>query len=119
MFGGRTQEGRRLGDVWALSTSTWSWRHVPSIGSAPSPRWGAAAAMWGDSLVVFGGTGASALLNDVWLLDISESEVSATLAQQCSLVLFGSTWPVRERGGYWLARAGTRVLIIAPAAAQH
>ena len=75
MFGGRTAEGRRLGDVWSLSTATWTWQHVPSIGSAPSPRWGAAAAIWDFSLVIFGGTGTTALLNDLWLLDISEDQV--------------------------------------------
>ena len=56
-------------------TGAWTWRHVPSIGSAPLPRFGAAVAMWGPQLVVFGGNSATGLLNDVWTLDIDEKEV--------------------------------------------
>ena len=48
---------------------------MPSIGSAPLPRFGAAVAMWGPQLVVFGGNSATGLLNDVWTLDIDEKEV--------------------------------------------
>ena len=75
IFGGRTQEGRRLSDVWALETGAWAWRHVPTIGTTPSPRWGASAAVWGALLVVFGGTGTSSFYNDVWTLDLAQTDV--------------------------------------------
>lgn len=88
MFGGKTQEGRRLGDVWAMNTTSWTWRHVPSIGSAPSPRFGAAVGMWGPQLVVFGGNSASGLLNDVWTLDIDEHEVRAACHQRMNNVVY-------------------------------
>ena len=79
MFGGKTQEGRRLGDVWAMDTASWAWHHIPSIGSAPVPRFGAGVGMWGCQLVVFGGNSATGLLNDVWTLDIDDHEARARL----------------------------------------
>ena len=70
LFGGRNQDGRRLCDVWALDIATWTWARVPTMGAVPSPRHSAAAVCHAGRLVVFGGSGVEARLNDVWTLQL-------------------------------------------------
>jgi hypothetical protein len=85
VFGGEAATGP-LGDVWSrpgiiaagqtVTTTPYRWVQVFPTGTAPSARYGHAAAYDGVSnhMIVFGGgTSSTACLNDVWLLDDANS----------------------------------------------
>ena len=74
LYGGRNQEGRRLNDVWTLSTTAWAWERVPTIGAVPPQRSGAAAACHRGRLVIVGGSGNDSGLNDTWVLDLLSAQ---------------------------------------------
>jgi len=75
VYGGRSQEGRALGDLWAWRLETadarggWRQLHVHG-GVAPSARSAPATALASDTLYVFGGSAGSERAEDVWALDL-------------------------------------------------
>ncbi len=85
LFGGLDASGAYLNDVWALSGSAFHWSPVNPTSGPPPARSGQAATF--DSLhqrmTIFGGTDASGVLNDTWVLHapgIPEFGCTATLA---------------------------------------
>jgi len=79
VFGGRSQEGAALGDLWAwnpaASNAHDGWQQLHPLGrTAPSERSAHTAALVANALYLLGGTdGAGAEpLNDLWRLDLRE-----------------------------------------------
>lgn len=97
MFGGCNHEGRRLNDVWVLSTETWAWSRVPTMGAVPTARHSAAAVFHDGHLVLFGGSGAYASLNDVWML-----ETGVDMPAWRQLVTGGTGLSLRHSPGHCL-----------------
>ena len=60
-------------DVFALNTSTLSWREIKVVGEIPPGRVGHSATMIGPNIVLFGGGSSGVIYEDVWLLDTVRS----------------------------------------------
>lgn len=76
VFGGRTQEGRDLGDLAALQLDTFRWFTFQNMGPSPSPRSGHSMCVYGSKIHVFGGEPTVKSSNDdelslVYVLDTS------------------------------------------------
>ena len=61
IFGGRSQEKKRLNDVHFLDTETWTWHRAVTEGAVPVPRCSAAAVIMEGQLILFGGSAAGGL----------------------------------------------------------
>ena len=62
-------------DTWSFNLPTRTWTRC-ATSAGPSPRFGHAAAVmeswaYGPVMVVFGGLGASAVLNETWMLSLT------------------------------------------------
>ena len=82
VFGGRSGERKRLNDIYVLDMSSenrseWAWSKPNVEGNPPSPREHAHMSMWGDQVVVFGGSSSGARLNDFFVFDLETSTWSA------------------------------------------
>lgn len=55
VFGGRSAEKRRLGDVYVLDLDNWAWSRAGCNGVVPAPREEAAAVYYAGHMLVFGG----------------------------------------------------------------
>ena len=58
IFGGRSQEKKRLNDVHFLDTETWTWHKAVTEGAVPVPRCSASAVIMEGQLILFGGSAA-------------------------------------------------------------
>ena len=58
IFGGRSQEKKRLNDVHFLDTETWTWHKAVTEGPVPVPRCSASAVIMEGQLILFGGSAA-------------------------------------------------------------
>ena len=110
LFGGRCPCGVAFNDLWQFSLTHQVWRKVKmieSVGSAPSPRYGHAAAVIGVDMFVFGGFNNSKTFSTVelWrfnMISISWSLIVATnpsppLDHSCSYTATSHT------GMLWIA----------------
>lgn len=69
LFGGADASGTSLGDTWGWSGSAWTLLSSGGGSTEPSARSAAAATEDGaGDVLIFGGSGASGLLNDTWSL---------------------------------------------------
>jgi hypothetical protein len=69
LFGGADGAGNPLGDSWGWSGSAWTLLSVGGGATGPVARSAAAATADGSgAMLIFGGSGASGLLNDTWSL---------------------------------------------------
>ena len=55
IFGGTSEEGEKLCDLWKLDLRTYHWEQVDCSGEVPSGRSGHSAVLYGDVMIVFGG----------------------------------------------------------------
>jgi len=55
VFGGVTENGEILNDVWEWSFRSSSWKKLDTTGEVPAPRWGHSAVIYQDELWVYGG----------------------------------------------------------------
>lgn len=70
LFGGVDSHGHLFGDTWDFAPTTDTWSLVPAP-NAPSPRFGFSMAydFVNTSVILFGGEGATGLLNDTWYFE--------------------------------------------------
>jgi hypothetical protein len=70
LFGGETDDGRRLQDLWSLNAET-GWQRLLVVGESPARRSFHAAAVSGRKMCIHGGIhGNGWLLNDMWCYDV-------------------------------------------------
>mmetsp|Transcript_19607 Transcript_19607/g.54628 ORF Transcript_19607/g.54628 Transcript_19607/m.54628 type:complete len:351 (-) Transcript_19607:613-1665(-) len=63
----------RFGDIKVLDTRTWTWSNVEVQGQVPPPRHShAAGVLAGQCLLVYGGSGYSDTLSDVWVFNAQQ-----------------------------------------------
>jgi hypothetical protein len=69
LFGGLDNSLGLVGDLWRFDRTTLDWTLIPHA-SGPTPRFGAVAASIGSGqrTIVFGGTDATGVRNDTWIL---------------------------------------------------
>ncbi|KAL4458559.1 hypothetical protein ABPG75_013424 [Micractinium tetrahymenae] len=72
LFGGRTN-GERLNDLWSWDAESGLWEQLPSHGTAPSPRQGAAACVAAGQLFIMGGS-SNFVLHDVAAYSLEAQE---------------------------------------------
>ena len=71
IFGGLSSNGFS-NDFWCFNTSTNRWIALPSKdGLNPPPRWGHTLVAYGNTLVVYAGSNMEAVLDDIWVVDVS------------------------------------------------
>ena len=71
IFGGLSSQGFS-NDFWCFDTSTNQWTPLPpSQGLVPPPRWGHTLVAYGNTLVVYAGSNMEAVLDDIWVVDVS------------------------------------------------
>lgn len=72
VFGGKTEEKRKMNDVFVLDLDTAVWSKATTEGTPPAPREGAAYCLIPDQrkMVVFGGKGVRQRYNDLFTLDL-------------------------------------------------
>lgn len=74
LYGGRDNDGNPFDDTWRYDLTSDSWTLVD--GSGPAARFGATAALAGDSrgFLMYGGQAGSTFFNDTWRFDFDRSE---------------------------------------------
>lgn len=55
IFGGTSDEGEKLSDLWKLDLRTYAWEELKPHGDIPSGRSGHSAVVYSDVMIVFGG----------------------------------------------------------------
>ena len=55
VFGGTSDEGEKLSDLWMLDLRTYHWTEIQALGDVPSGRSGHSAALFKDVMIIFGG----------------------------------------------------------------
>ncbi|KNA11378.1 hypothetical protein SOVF_135770 [Spinacia oleracea] len=61
-------------DVLVLNLDTVSWTTLVTTGPGPGPRDSHTATLWGNKIIVFGGTNGSKKVNDLHILDLDSKE---------------------------------------------
>jgi hypothetical protein len=82
LFGGLSEDGRTLGDLWSLPLEgTLAWTRLSPSGPAPPPRHGHSATFdpVRDRMIVAGGMGADSALADAWALSLAGTPAWAPL----------------------------------------
>jgi hypothetical protein len=106
-FGGTTSSGLSA-QTWALTLSgSPQWTLLSPSGTPPSARQNHAAVVdtLGDRMLVFGGTGASGALNDVWSLSLSGALAWSALSPT------GTAPPPQDARGLY-DEGGNRMLVL-------
>ncbi|KDO23949.1 hypothetical protein SPRG_10645 [Saprolegnia parasitica CBS 223.65] len=70
VFGGRASPAKALNELCSLNLTTLECTTVAATGAVPSPRYGHAAVLVGNRMVVLGGRDATGVLHDVFVLDL-------------------------------------------------
>jgi hypothetical protein len=76
LFGGRDAAGQASNDQWSLDPTLQAWRQFGTIGpNNPAPRWSSTLVYdpATHNLYLFGGQSGSAVNNEVWRLDLSNT----------------------------------------------
>lgn len=55
IFGGTSEEGEKLCDLWRLDLRTYAWEELKPTGDVPSGRSGHSAVVYSDVMIIFGG----------------------------------------------------------------
>ena len=69
LFGGKTSDGPSA-DIWSLDIASGEWTALTPSGAGPAAR-SSHDAVWNPAtrqMIVFGGKGSAAALNDMWVL---------------------------------------------------
>ena len=100
LFGGRDSAGAPFGDTWVYTAADNAW--TPVAGSAPSPRFGQAAAVdaANRALYLFGGQADGAtFFNDAWRFDLDDLTWSEILTSDARPAPRYGTSAVLDDGG--------------------
>lgn len=74
IFGGFS--GTVTGDFWVYFPDANKWKRLDVPGTVPSKRTGHSACMFGSKMIIFGGdSGGNEILNDLWEIDLSQSQL--------------------------------------------
>ncbi|KAK9692159.1 hypothetical protein RND81_09G244700 [Saponaria officinalis] len=61
-------------DVLVLNLETMTWTTLVTLGKGPGPRDSHSATVWGNKIIVFGGTNGSKKVNDIHILDLGTKQ---------------------------------------------
>jgi len=75
VFGGSSQGGVSLNDIWSLDFSTNTWQQLQTVINAPSPRFAHVSGIIGSHLYIYGGSGG---VNDIWRFTLNVEQVYDT-----------------------------------------
>ncbi|KAH9492712.1 hypothetical protein Btru_024246 [Bulinus truncatus] len=71
LFGGFAKEGHCLSDLWTYDFKLSKWTGISNLTITPSKRGHSAVWCYNSSLYLFGGMGEKAILNDMWVFNLS------------------------------------------------
>eukprot|EP01043_Picozoa_sp_COSAG02_P012190 COSAG02_NODE_467_length_21771_cov_39.020303_12_plen_1850_part_00 len=108
LFGGETDDGRRLQDLWSLSEET-GWQRLQVVGESPARRSFHAAAVSGRKMCIHGGLhGNGWLLNDMWCYDVYSHSWGEIQTDRAPPPRMGHTMVALSGGSsQWLLFGGT------------
>ena len=107
LFGGETDDGRRLQDLWSLSEQM-VWQRLQVVGESPGRRSFHAAAVSGRKMCIHGGRhGDGWLLNDMWCYDVYSRSWSEIETSRAPPARMGHTMVALSGGSQWLIFGGT------------
>ena len=107
LFGGETDDGRRLQDLWSLSEEI-GWQRLQVVGESPGRRSFHAAAVSGHRMCIHGGRhGDGWLLNDMWCYDVYSHSWSEIETGRAPPARMGHTMIALSGGSQWLIFGGT------------
>ncbi|KAJ6255183.1 kelch repeat domain [Anaeramoeba flamelloides] len=71
IFGGRSEKGNFLNDLYCFDTDTYTWYNIEMDGLRPRPRAWHTGNFIDDQLIIFGGGSFSKTFNDVWVYSLT------------------------------------------------